>query len=321
MRVDVHNHVIPEAVLELLRSDPAYRVTLSGTRLSGGNRVDFDVVPSFRDPDAKLAELRARAVDGAVVAPAPPLVFYELEAGPAVAMSRACNAGLAAFAAARPDRYRWMAHVPMGHPDLAVAVLEEAVAAGAVGVEVGTSVAGRRLDDPDFAPFWAAAERARVPVMLHPAYNEAHRGLTGWYLQNVIGNPLETTVAVVRLLCAGVLDRHPDLRVVAVHAGGFFPYQAGRLRHAAAVRPELAASPRDPWAYRGRLLVDTIAHDREALAYLVSRMGPANVVLGSDLPFDMAVDEPFRELEAAVGAETARAIAEDVPARLYGLGA
>jgi aminocarboxymuconate-semialdehyde decarboxylase len=317
MRVDVHNHVIPEAALELLRTDPAYRVTVTGTRLEFGGRAAFDVAPSFRDPDAKLAELRARAVDGAVVSPAPPLFMYDV---PGVAMARACNAGMAAFAAAHPDRYRWMAHVPMGQPELAVEVLEEALAAGAVGAEVGTSIAGRRLDEPDFEPFWASAERAGIPVMLHPAYNEAHRGLRGWYLQNVLGNPLETTVAVVRLLCAGVLDRHPGLRVVAVHAGGFFPYQAGRLRHAASVRPELAESPPDPWAYRGRLLVDTIAHDREALAYLVSRMGPASVVLGSDLPFDMALDQPYRELEAAVGEETARTISEENAARLYGIG-
>jgi aminocarboxymuconate-semialdehyde decarboxylase len=114
-----------------------------------------------------------------------------------------------------------------------------------------------------------------------------------------------------------VLDRRPGLRVILVHAGGYFPFQAGRLRHARAVRPELAAAPLDPWAYRGQVLTDPITHDRDALRYLVQKMGAENVVMGTDLPFDMATPHPMRALEEAVGAATARRVAEDNPARLF----
>ncbi len=317
MKIDVHNHAIPDAALELLRSDPAYRTQIDGDRISGGNHVNFTLMASFRDPDAKLAELESKRLEAAVVSVAPPLFFYEVgpEAGEAIA--KATNQGLREFAAAHPDRYRWMAHVPMADPARAAAVLEEAIGAGAVGVEIGTSVAGRRLDEPEFEPFWAAAERLQTPVMLHPAYNEPHRGLDQFYLQNVIGNQLETTTAIERLIASGLLGRHPRLKVVLVHAGGYYPFQAGRLRHATTVRPELESAPADPWSFRGQVVVDTITHDRDALAYLVSRMGAENVVLGTDLPFDMAPPQPVNELDQALDAATARTIAEDNPARLY----
>ena len=317
MKIDVHNHVIPDPAVDLLKRDPAYRTTVEGDRVSGGNHVPFTLVPSFRDPEAKLAELEAKGLEGAVVSAAPTLFFYEVEPGASEAMSQATNAGLADFCARHPERYRWMAHLPMAAPERAAALLEEAVRSGAVGVEVGTSIAGRRLDEAAFEPFWAAAERLAAPVLIHPAYNQPHPGLDPFYLQNVIGNQLETTLTIERLICAGVLDRHPGLRVVLVHAGGYFPYQAGRLRHARTVRPELGSAPADPWAYAGQVVVDTITHDRQALAYLVSRMGAENVVMGTDLPFDMATPEPMAALLEAVDEGAARLVAEETPARLY----
>lgn len=317
MKIDVHNHAIPEPAVELLRTDPAFRTTVEGDRVHGGNHVDFTLFPSFRDPDAKLRELESKKLEGAVISAAPPLFFYDVDAEAGEAMATATNQGLREFAATHPDRYRWMAHVPMAAPDRAAAVLEDAVRAGAVGVEIATNVAGGRLDEDRYEPFWAAAERLRTPVLIHPAYNEPHRGLGAYYLQNVIGNQLETTVAIERLIAAGVLERHPGLRVVLVHAGGYFPFQAGRLRHARTVRPELEGTPEDPWRYLGQIMVDTITHDREALGYLIARCGAENVVMGTDLPFDMATPSPVDALDEATDARTARAIAEDNPARLY----
>jgi aminocarboxymuconate-semialdehyde decarboxylase len=184
-------------------------------------------------------------------------------------------------------------------------------------VEVGTAVADRRIDDVALEPFWAAAERLAAPVLVHPAYNGRHPALTPYYLENVVGNLLETTIAAERLICAGVLDRHPGLQVVLVHAGGFFPYTAGRLRHARRVRPELADAPEDPWAYLDRFWFDTITHDAAALRYLVERVGVDRVVLGTDLPFDMAPVDPVAELRSALDDETFAAVTERNPRRLF----
>jgi aminocarboxymuconate-semialdehyde decarboxylase len=318
MRVDVHNHAIPERAIELLNSDRVYGATVRNGIWEGGVHVPFELARSFVDPDAKLAELEAAELDGAVISVSPTLFYYHVDEDAGEAMARAVNGGLEELAAAWPDRLRWMASVPLQAPERAVAVLEDAVAHGCVGIEIGTAAgAGTRLDHPSLEPFWAAAERLALPVMLHPAYTAPHPGLADFYLENVIGFPLETTIAIERLICAGTLDRHPDLRVVLVHAGGYFPWQAGRLRHARSVRPELAGSPADPWSYLGQVLLDPITHDADALRYLVAKAGAENLVLGTDLPFDMATRAPLQALRGACDEATVTAIAERNPAALF----
>jgi aminocarboxymuconate-semialdehyde decarboxylase len=320
MRIDVHNHAIPEPALDLLRREPVYGVRIRGGMITGGNHPDFPLDESFFDPAAKLAELERMGIGGAIVSIAPTTFYYEVDAGAGAEMAHAVNHGLAAFAAQDAQRLSWMAHLPLQSPEWAATLLDDAAARGAVAVEVGTCIAGRRLDEPDFDAFWDNAERLRMPVMLHPAYNEPHPGMAGYYLQNVIGNMLETTIAVERLICAGVLDRHTGVELILPHSGGYFPYQAGRLRHAGTVRPEIADSL-DPWIYLGRLWFDTITHDSEALRYLIRRVGSERVVFGTDLPFDMAPPNPMHELERAVDADALRQVAEENPARLFRLEA
>lgn len=320
MRIDVHNHAIPDRAIELLNSERVYCATVRDGVWEGGVHVSFDVVPSFVDPDAKVAELEAAELEGAVISVSPTLFYYHVDDEAGEAMARAVNDGLSEMAAARPDRLGWMASVPLQAPERAVAVLEDAVEAGCVGIEIGTAVGGgRRLDHPALEPVWDAAERYGMPVMLHPAYTVPNPSLADFYLENVIGFPLETTVAIERLICAGTLDRHPDLRVVLLHAGGYFPWQAGRLRHARSVRPELAGSPADPWSYLGQVLLDPITHDADALRYLVAKAGSENLVMGTDLPFDMATPAPVQALREACDEATVTAITERNPTALYRL--
>jgi aminocarboxymuconate-semialdehyde decarboxylase len=320
MKIDVHNHILPEVSLDLLRSDPTYNATITADSFTGGNHGAFYLDPAFFDPKAKLAELDSKRLDAAILSSAPPLFFYDIDPEAGGKVAQTTNQGLREFSAASPDRFRWMATLPMAAPDRIVAVLEDAVRAGAIGVEVGTCIAGRRLDEPDYEPFWAAAEKHDLPVMLHPAFNEVNRGLSDFYFQNVIGNQLETTIAIERLIAAGVLDRHPNVRVVLVHAGGYFPFQAGRLRHARTVRPELENSPADPWSFFGQVVVDTITHDPATLRHLIDRVGVDNVVMGTDLPFDMATPQPMTMLEEVADEATVRAITETNPLRLYKFG-
>jgi aminocarboxymuconate-semialdehyde decarboxylase len=320
LRIDVHNHAVPVQAIELVNADPTYGVTVKNGRMRGGVHPEFELLAAFTDPDAKIAELEEKGLEGAVVSVSPPLFYYHVDPEPGETMARAVNAGLAEMAAARPDRLSWMATVPLQAPDRAVAVLDDAVAEGCVGIEIATAAGPEQpLDDPALEPFWAAAERHGLPVMLHPMYTAPHPRLGDYYLQNVVAFPLETTIAIERLICSGTLDRHPGLRIVLVHAGGYFPWQAGRLRHARTVRPELASSPHDPWSYLGQVMVDPITHDADALRYLIAKVGAANIVMGTDLPFDMAPPEPMTALRAACDDETAALITEHNPAELYGL--
>ena len=318
MRWDVHNHAVPREAIDFLREADGFPITVEGDVLEA-DRVRAEMTPVFTDAGAKLEQLEQLGLEAAVVSVSPALFAYETDEERGAALARAVNEGLAALAAHDSERLRWLAQVPLQSPDAAAAVLADAAGAGAVGAQIGTSVAGTPLTEAGLAPFWAAAEEHGMTLMLHPAYNNPHPGLEGYHLQNVIGNQLETTIAAERLIVTGVLDRHPELRLLLVHAGGYMPWQAGRLRHAATVRPELADSPASPGPYSGRIVVDTITHDRLALTYLVERVGADNVAMGTDLPFDMATPEPVKALEEAVDGETARAIMESTPARLFRL--
>ena len=318
MRWDVHNHAVPREAIELLRTGEGYPIKVEGHFMEA-DRVRAELTPVFTDPAAKLEQLESLGLEAAAVSVSPALFAYETDEDRGTALCRAVNSGLAEFCTHDASRLRWIAHVPLQTPDVAAELLTEAASTGAVGAQIGTSVAGTPLADAGLDPLWAAAEEHDLALMLHPAYNNPHPGLEGYHLQNAIGNQLETTIAAERLIVTGVLDRHPSLRLLLVHAGGYMPWQVGRLRHAATVRTELADSPPDPHAYFGRIVVDTITHDPAALRYLVERVGADNVAMGTDLPFDMATPEPVAAIEEAVDADPARQIMEETPRRLFGL--
>lgn len=319
MLIDVHNHVMPTEALDVLRRDPEYGVTIEGDRWSGVHHVPFTIAASFHDPAAKIAEMDARQIGSAVLSCPPPLFFYEVGSDLGARLCQAANDGMAKICGGYPDRLRWLANLPLQDPPRAAELYLAALAQGCQGAAIGTSVAGRRLDEPAFEEFWAAAEQAGQPVLVHPAFNEPHAGLEPYYLQNVIGNPLETTVMVERLICAGTLGRHPRLRLVLMHGGGFLPYQAGRLAHASGVRPEITIRAADVRRAFGQLYFDTITHDAAALRYLAERVGADHVVLGTDLPFDMALADPAAALATAFDEPLRKSIGSVNAAKLFGL--
>lgn len=319
MLVDVHNHVVPEAVLRLAKRDTRVGFTVDGGMWRGRNHVPFPMKVTFTDPHAKLSDLQERGLWGAVISPAPVLFAYDRPIEVAVAMCEATNEGSAEFCSSAPDRYHWLANVPMQDPDRAATMYVEAVAAGAVGASVGTSIAGSRLDNPKFDVFWAQVDAIGKPVLVHPAFNAPHPALGEWYLQNAIGNPLETTITVERLVCSGMLERYPRVRLVLVHGGGFVPYQLGRLVHARTVREELTSTPAHAWEFLGQLYFDTITHDAQALRYLAERVGVDHVVLGTDLPFDMALTQPADDVAKALGAAQLQAVGVTNPRKLFGI--
>ena len=164
---------------------------------------------------------------------------------------------------------------------------------------IGSNVQGKNLDDPALEPLWATAAELDALILIHP-YNVAGADrLRSYYLNNLIGNPLDTTIAAACLVFGGVLERHPKLKVLLVHGGGFVPYQAGRWVHGWKVRPEpqvhLKQSP-EPWI--DRFYYDTILHAKPQLEFLVESVGASRVLLGSDYPYDMGTGECVRQVRA-----------------------
>jgi aminocarboxymuconate-semialdehyde decarboxylase len=227
-------------------------------------------------------------IDAAIVSPSPTIFFYWLDSATGVAQSRRTNDSLARHVGERPDRLTGLATLPMQDPDEAARELERAVRElGMRGASIGPVVGDLPLDDRRFDVVFRTAESLDVPLLLHPYYVGPRPGLGDFYLTNLIGNPLETSVSVARLILSGLLDRLPRLRLALVHAGGFVPYQIGRLDHGWEVRPESHGCRERPSAYLRRFVYDTVTHEPAALAYLIGLVGADRVAFGTDLPFDM----------------------------------
>ena len=168
------------------------------------------------------------------------------------------------------------------------------------GVEIGTNVNGAELSDPSFRPFFARAEELGALVFLHPDGFPDGRRLSEHYFMNVIGNPLDSTVAVSHLIFDGVLDAHPRLKVLVAHGGGFLPAYAGRMDHAYRMRPDCRERiRRRPTSYLQRLYFDTVVFTTHQLEYLVRQYGSQHLLMGTDYPFDMGMDDPVGFVESA----------------------
>jgi aminocarboxymuconate-semialdehyde decarboxylase len=262
-------------------------------------------VPSLTDVAVRLAAMDAQGVDIQVVSPSPS--HYHYWAGPRLAASvcRLANEGTAAHCAKAPDRLRGLGLVPLQHPGLAVELLDHALERGLKGVEISSHAPGQdgtrevELSDPRLEDFWARAEETGALVFLHPFGCTLDERLDQWYLSNTVGQPTENAVALSHLIFSGVLDRHPGLKLIAAHGGGYLPTHIGRSDHAWRVRPDAQGCAREPSSYLKQLYVDSLVHDPRVLRSLVAACGPDRVLLGSDFPFDMGTEDPVGALRAA----------------------
>ncbi|HEY4226485.1 MAG TPA: amidohydrolase family protein [Pseudolysinimonas sp.] len=298
---DIHNHVIPKAVLDLVVNDSAYGVKVTDGVWTSTNQGPFPLVDAWHSVDAKLREMDEKELDRAVLSVAPkPLFFYDLPLDKQQKVAEVANAAMAEFCAGHEDRLRWMAHVPLGFPETAAEVLTAAVDAGACGVELGTSARGRMMDDPAYEVLWDTIGPLDLPVFLHPAYESSEPRTQGLGLDGVLGLPYEITNALQRLIAGGILTHHKRVKIVAALGGGYFPYIAGRLRHYSSFVAELAGAPADPWGFVGQIKFDSHLHDPEILRFLIERAGTENVLIGSDCSFLSASPHPVGELREAL---------------------
>jgi aminocarboxymuconate-semialdehyde decarboxylase len=304
--LDVHTHILTEEMMgRLAKESPkvAPRMTaidkdsfileVAGTPYRPFPRGGFDV-------EHRLADMDAAEVDVQVLSATPQSYLYEQEASLTAACAAIQNDAIAALVAAKPDRFLGIATLPMQAPELAAAELRRAVRSLKLrGAMIGSNIVGRNLDDPTLEPLWAAASELGALLLIHPINVGAAERLRSYYLNHLIGNPFDTTIAAACLVFGGVLERHPKLKVCLVHGGGFVPYQAGRWAHGWHVRPEpkvnIRQSP-EPWIER--FYYDTILHSKESLSFLVGSAGPTRVLLGSDYPYDMGTGECVRQVKA-----------------------
>jgi len=300
--IDIHAHAVSPDAAAFVRSHlPPPRDTATAETRELGAKQGRDRAPRLANPAERMAELDAMGIDIQVVMPAPGQCYHQLAPEVAAPAARLVNEGMAAFAAHKPDRLVPFGTVPLQAADAGVAELEHcARVLGFKGVQVLTNVGGAELSDPRFAPFWAAAERLGLLVVIHPAgYTQPDR-FSRFYFDNVIGNPLDTTVALHHLVMDGVLARHPALKLMAAHGGGFLPAYSGRIDHAWGARSDAhGALPEPPTTYLKRVFLDSVVFTPHQLAYLVQVFGAGKILMGTDYPFDMGEYDPIGHVAGA----------------------
>ena len=329
MRIDLHTHLVPEdwedwaarfggaAWPRLVRKD-ACRATIMT-----GDKFFRDIDDRSWSPARRLEDMDRLGIDRQALSPPPVMFCYWADARANAAFARLQNENVAAVAARHPARFVGMATVPLQDTDLAVKELRHCrERLGLRAVEIGTCPGGRDFDDPVLFPFFEACADLDVAVFVHPANPLVGQDrLTKYYFPLIVGNPLETALAISKLIFGGVLERLPALRFCFAHGGGAFPFTLARLDHGWKVRPEgPAAIPKPPREYARRLYFDSLTLSAANLRFIVEQFGAERVVIGSDYPFDMGSDDPVAALAEANLPAAAREQIEGIAAtRFLGL--
>lgn len=299
LTVDIHCHISTPECEPLVRDlfspekEPFLLFSSPETR-EINQRLFAEIAPKLSSPEERLKDMDRMGIDIQVISPSPVQYYYWTEGELGLKLALMQNDRVAEIVRARPTRFAGMGTLPLQDVDRAVQELERIVKElGLRAVEVSSNVNGVDFDAPCFKRFFAKAEEFDVLIFIHPiGFTDGGR-LREYYLNNVIGQPLDSTVAVSHLIFGGVLESHPHLKICVAHGGGYLPYYAGRMDHAYKVRPECQRLiSRLPSAYLRQLYFDTVLYRGESLAYLVRQVGSDRVLLGTDYPFDMGETDP-----------------------------
>lgn len=249
------------------------------------------------DIKKRKAAMDSLKIDIQVLSPVPNVFFYEYPADVSLNLTRAVNDGLSGVVNDNQDRFVGLCSVPLQEPSIAVKELERSIKTlGLKGVEIGSNINGMNLDDKSLWQFYEAAQNLDVPIMVHPNNVAGAIRLGKYHLTNLIGNPLDTTIAIASVIFGGVLEAFPRLRFFFVHGGGFIPYQIGRFDHGYEVRPEARTTSRMPGECAQLLYFDTILYSPQALEFLIRTHPSGRILLGSDCPFDMSDSDPVSRI-------------------------
>ncbi len=302
--IDMHAHVAVPRVADVVTphlkksTDPLVQDSTPDTQALMAKQA-ADIKSRIATTDERFRVMDDMGVDIQLVCPAPPQIYYNLPLEVGVQAASVMNDGIAEYVGKHTDRLVALGGVPMQDGNEAAKELERCMKQLKFkGVEILTNVMGKELSDPAFAPFWKKAEELDALVLIHPTGFTQPQRFSRFYFNNVIGNPLDTTVALHYLIFDGVFERHPKLRVMSVHGGGFLGAYSGRIDHAWGARSDSHGSlPKPPTTYLKRnVYLDTVVFTPHQLKALVDTYGADRIVLGTDYPFDMADYDPIEHV-------------------------
>jgi len=326
--IDIHCHVRCEKATAMVEGNTAvsrwFLETSASERSREVNRQNgIRTRLQGSSPERRIEDMDRMGIDIQAISPAPRQTYYGADPDLGREASHATNDFIADICGRYPERFVGLGTVPFQAPELAIAELERLhKSLGFRGIEIMTHVAGEDLSAERFRPIFARCEELGLLVFMHSdGFTEAGR-LAGHYFNNVIGNPLDSTLALHHLIFGGVLADHPNLKLVVSHGGGYLPAYSGRIDHAASARPDCCERiHRMPTTYLKRVYFDALVYTHHQLEYLVEEYGADHILMGTDYPADMGEVDPIGMIEGTAGVNDSerRAILGRNAARLLSL--
>lgn len=295
LKIDMHSHIIPknlpdwekkfgyEGFLRLEHHKPGW------ANMMQGDNFFREINHNCWDPEVRINEYEKYTTQVQVVCTIPVLFAYFSKPKDGLEVARFLNDDLANLVNKYPKKYIGLGSLPMQDPELAVQELFRIRELGLKGVQVGSNIEDKNLNEPDFYPVWEACEKLGLAVLVHPWNMMGKKNMNKYWLPWLVGMPAETSRAMCSMIFGGIFDKFPNLRVNFCHASGSFLSTIGRIEHGFNSRPDLVAvdNQKNPREYCGHFWVDCITHDQDMLHYVLKMQGSKRVTLGSDYPFPL----------------------------------
>lgn len=286
-RIDCQSHLFSEEFLKILekRKESPYVVREGKDRFVIVGDWKRRIMPKHTDVSAKLADMDRTGIAMAGISindPGP-----ELFGKDSPAMAVLLNDFIADTVQRNPERFFGLATLPFNSPESMMKEFDRITAKpGMKGILLYSNLDGHFPDEEPYRPLFAEAERRGVPILLHPALPMTFQAVNGYEMAPMLGLMFDTTIALCRLILSGVLDKHPNLKLVCPHVGGALPYLIGRVDHQTMVLKRGAEHiHKAPSEYLKRVWFDTVTPIGLAIKYAYDFAGPGKLLYSSDHPW------------------------------------
>ena len=305
-KIDIHTHILPENLNDVtgkftdsrfLKIDP---VDDTSAMLKKDGKSFRKVDCNCWNHQARINDCDDTKVNMQVLSTLPVLFSYWAQDDECIALSQFLNNHIAHICRQEPQRFIGLGTIPMQNTDMAIAEMERGVNdLKFPGIEIGSNINGENLSIEKFQPIFEHAEKIGCSIFIHPWEMMGQTNMQKYWLPWLVGMPAETSRAICSIILGGVLEKYPDLKIAFAHGGGTFPFTIGRIDHGYKVRPDLCAidNAKLPSSYLKHFYVDSLVHDEKSISFLLDKMGPEQIALGSDYPFPLGEHHPGKLIE------------------------